>query len=396
MAIKLTTAYGKIRKLTKKFRIIQGGTSSSKTYSIMMMLYFIAAKKPNYIITVMTSTYPKLKDGPIRDLRAIFRSNNANFDDYFNQQDKEVRFSNGAIIEFRNLDKNKLDDGKGPRRDILFINEANRCSYLALEQYIIRTDKFIIFDFNPDAEFWLHEHYINTTRDDFDIIILTYVDNECIRKGDKEEIERRIEESLKPDATESIKNWVRIYVYGQTGTYSDLRIYEFKICDIPEGVKRIPSGIDFGRSPDPVSKIDVYIDGPNLYVDHIFEENNLLPERIAGAERPSIADRLDETGHLKGWLIIADSAGRTEILDLQKHGYNVRGVKKGPGSVSRGIGLLRGYNIHFTPRSTILIKAAESWFWKTDSNGKIIPEPASHEPHGLAALRYVLLAKPLW
>jgi phage terminase large subunit len=116
-----------------------------------------------------------------------------------------------------------------------------------------------------------------------------------------------------------------------------------------------------------------------------------MPEKINGAERMAIIDQLDYVKHPKGHLIIADSAGATEIKDMRKHGYEVRGVKKNPGSIINGINKTRGYDLYLTERSVNLKKGIESYFWKVDINGKIIPEPEGHEPDGLAALRYVVM-----
>jgi len=153
---------------------------------------------------------------------------------------------------------------------------------------------------------------------------------------------------------------------------------------------RIPSGMDFGVSPDPTILIDVWNKDNNLYVDEVFCLNNLMPEKIKGAERMAIVDQMNLEKRNKGQLIIADSAGRTEIDDLKKYGYNIRGVKKKPGGQILGINKVRGYNIYLTERSINVKKGIESWFFKVDRNGEIIPEPEGHEPDGLAALRYVV------
>jgi phage terminase large subunit len=135
----------------------------------------------------------------------------------------------------------------------------------------------------------------------------------------------------------------------------------------------------------------VYKKDNNLYVDELFCMNNLLPEKLEGAERMAIVDKMDEIEFTRGHLIIADSAGRTEINDIKKYSYAIKGVKKSPGSVMIGINKLRGYNIFLTERSQSIKKGIESYFFKVDANGKVIPEPQGHEPDGLAALRYVIM-----
>ena len=365
--------------------------SSSKTYSIMIHLLREAHEHAGYVITVVTSTYPLLKDGTIQDFKNICESTGVDFETYFNKSEKNFNYHNGSVIQFRNLDSIDHHKGKGARRDILFVNEANRCGYTSLEHLITRTDKYIIYDYNPDIEFYIHD-FMKENKEDVDFLIVTYKDNSQIPLGELNEIKKRIKSSKLPGASEQLKNWVRIYAYGELGTYTESQIYSYQFFDkIPDEAKRIPSGMDFGESPDPTILIDIWNYDNNLYVDEAFTENNLMPEKVDGADRDSIVDRLEEVKHLKGWMIIADSANRKAIFDIRKHKYNIRGVKKTPGSVKEGRKILRGYNIFITRRSTSMKEGFEKFHYKIDPNGKIIPEPASHEPDGIAALRYVVM-----
>jgi len=238
--------------------------------------------------------------------------------------------------------------------------------------------------------------------------------------------------------------WFKVYGLGLTGTYSERRMYQFEMVDdgaIPENAKRLPRGMDFGQSPDPTTLVDLYLDGVDLYLDEVWTEHNLLPEKLKGAERQSIVDRMDidvikevkglfpmdwfdkedeyylgyqkdeykeikpnendlkiitQIKRIKGWMIIGDISGATELRDLRKHGYNARGVKKPKGSVAVGIKRMQSYNLKVTRRSVNIKNGMESWMRKEDHNGKILPEPAGHEPDQLAASRYVMLGKALW
>lgn len=380
--VPLTTTYYKISALTKPIKLIQGGQGAGKNIGIAIWLAERMLEQP-LIVTVMTDTYDNLKDGIILDYENIFSWTGLAFNDYYNKQDK-VFFWGDSKMQFRYLADHKQQAGKSKRRDILYINEGNKIGYAAVEPFIARSKETIV-DFNPDFEFWAHTEL--EPRDDCEKIVVTYIDNEFCPENEVKYIESR----------RHLKEWFRVYGDGLTGTYSDRRIYTFEIVDnIPEGIKRLPSGMDFGQSPDPTCLVDTYLDGVDLYLDEIFQENNLMPEKIKGAERFSIVDKLDEIGFDKNWQIIGDSSGKTELLDLAKYGYNVRGVKKGPGSIVLGIKRMRSYNLKVTRRSLNIIKGLQSWFWKLDHNGKIIPEPDGHEPDTLAASRYVCLAKPMW
>lgn len=391
MSVKLTTAYHKIKALHKRFRIVKGGMSSSKTYSILTLLFEIALTKPKTTITILTSTYPLLKDGVITDMSNIFDAAGISFSKWYNKSDKDLNIPNGSIIQFRNLDAIDQHKGKGSRRDYLFCNEVNRLSWLTLDPYIVRTDKAIIFDYNHTAHFFVDDLFIDTVRDDVDYITLTYKDNELIPAGELETIESRIAASKLPGAAASLIQWVNVFAYGMKGQLTERQIYNYNLCDeIPTTAKKINAGMDFGSSPDPTILVDLYIDGADLYADEVFCENNLLPEKIQGAERMSVVDKCNEVGYNKGQLIIGDTSGKVTILDMRKHGYNISAVKKNI-PVIEGIQKVRSYNLFITKRSANIKKGIENWYWKVDSNGKIIPEPDKHEPDGLAAIRYGIM-----
>ena len=392
----VTKAYGKIGRLRKRIKVVQGGQGAGKTFSILQLILIQAIANP-IKATIVTETYPQLKDGVIADMKTICEDNEIDFETQYNKSDKNLRIFD-SIIQFRNIDNKDFRRAQGVRRDILFINEANRTGWGSVEQMITRS-KSIYVDFNPDREFWIHEQVLKVpvNREQTDFIVLTYKDNTELSDEERNEIERRVLASQLPEATQQLINWVRIYAFGELGTYSDRRIYEYKLIDkIPETAKRINSGMDFGVSPDPTVLINVYIDGINLYVDEVFSENNLLPEKITGAERMAVVDKMDDVKFEKGWQIVADSSGRVSILDMRKYGYSVMAVKRYPGSPIDGIKKLRAYNLHFTSQSKTLRLGTEKWFWKVDENGKIIPEPDGHEPDPLAALRYVIMTYYLY
>ena len=386
-----TTAYCKIKSLKKKHRIIQGSQGASKTYSICQDYHLWANCHPRSISTIVAATYPLLRDGAIQDMDNIVTSYGYAWEAMYKKQDKEIIYPNGAKIQFRNIDSKDFHKGKGARRDRLFINEGNRgITWTSIEQMITRSDFDVTIDFNPDHEFWAHEEFLNAGRDDVDFLILTYKDNQCLKAGERKEIERRIEASKQPGASAQLQNWVRIYAYGELGTYSDRQIYNYQFSEIPDTAKKINSGMDFGSSPDPTILVELYIDGANLYADEIFCENNLLPEKIKGAERMSVVDKMVEIGYPKGQLIIGDTSGKVSIIDMRKQGFNILAVKKNI-PVIDGISKVNSYNLFITTRSINIKKGIESWFRKVDHNGKIIPEPEGHEPDGLAAIRYGIM-----
>lgn len=65
-----TTALQKIRNLKKRVRIVQGGTSASKTISILLYLIgYAQTDKTATLTSVVSESVPHLKRGVIRDFK---------------------------------------------------------------------------------------------------------------------------------------------------------------------------------------------------------------------------------------------------------------------------------------------------------------------------------------
>ena len=105
--------------------INQGGTSSSKTYSIMQLLFLKAITERNVVITVTGESIPNLKKGAYRDAESILGRSNVlqHYIRFWNKTDRIIYFKNGSLIEFvSNLTEQSAKNGK---RQYLFVNEAN-------------------------------------------------------------------------------------------------------------------------------------------------------------------------------------------------------------------------------------------------------------------------------
>ena len=61
-------------------------------------------------------------------------------------------------MEFKSY--SDAQDAKSGKRDYLFVNEANGIPMAVYNELAIRTKKQIYIDYNPNAEFWVHEFLI--------------------------------------------------------------------------------------------------------------------------------------------------------------------------------------------------------------------------------------------
>jgi phage terminase large subunit len=183
-----TTALKKILALKKRLKIIQGGTSASKTISILTIFIDRAQSRKGHLSSVVSETLPQLKRGAIRDFLNIMEGHGYYKDDCWNKTDFIYTFETGSKIEFFSADS--PDKVRGPRRNgDLFLNECNNIQYDTYTQLAIRTEGDIYLDYNPVAEFWVQEEVIPKL--DHDFLILTYKDNEGLPQSIINEIESR-------------------------------------------------------------------------------------------------------------------------------------------------------------------------------------------------------------
>lgn len=188
--------------------INQGGTRSGKTFAILQLLLTIAVTHQNKIISVVTGTLPQLKRGAIRDFKHVVEGFGISWNKNYNKSEQIFHFNNSIIEFFGVEDDQKV---KGPARDILFINEADRISFDTFRQLAQRTRETIFIDFNPVKLFWVNTEIIQKREHHY--IHSTYNDNiEFLSEAQIKEIEEN----------KSDENWWRIYGLGLMGFSEDL------------------------------------------------------------------------------------------------------------------------------------------------------------------------------
>jgi phage terminase large subunit len=368
-----TTAQQKIARLRKRVRVVRGGTSASKTFSIIPLLIDYAIATPKSEISIVAETIPQLRRGALRDFLKIMDLIGMYDDSRFNKSSLVYTFSNGSYIEFFSADMSaKL---RGARRDVLFVNECNNVEWEAYYQMAIRTRKFIYLDYNPVAEFWVDTELIKDK--DTDFVVLTYKDNEALDKSIVQEIEKARD---KAETSEYWANWWRVYGLGEIGQVQGTIFTNWhQIDNVPQEAKYIGIGLDFGYSNDPTAIVMVYKWNNEFILDEIAYQKELSNKAIADILKPY------------GGLVVCDSAEPKSIADLRSYGINATPCVKGKDSIINGIQKIQALDrIHITKRSTNLIKEFRGYVWKTDRNGVAMNEPIDFLNHGVDAIRYIL------
>ena len=364
MSFQLTTATKKILRLHKRIRGVGGGTSASKTISILLWCIDYAQSTRNKIISVVSESMPHLKRGAIRDFLNIMNEHKYFEDSRWNKTDYIYTYPKGSRLEFFSVDQ----PGKvrGPRRDVLFINEANNISYETYTQLEVRTKKIVWLDWNPVSEFWWYTEI--SGKQDCDFITLTYKDNEALAPELAQALEVR----------KGNKNWWKVYGEGQLGEFEGRIYIGWQIIDeVPHEARLERYGLDFGYTNDPTASDAIYKYNGGIIIDEVIHQKGLSNKQIA-----------DIYQNLPKALVIADSAEPKSIDEIISYGISVLPSLKGQGSVLKGIQYVQDQRISITKRSINTIKEYRNYLWQTDKEGKIINEPDVIWNHHMDDIRY--------
>lgn len=351
--------------MKKRIRAIPGGTSASKTISILIYLIARAQSdnKPT-LTSIVSESFPHLRRGATRDFLNIMKEHRYFKDKFWNKSESIYEFETGSKIEFFSADQ--PDKLRGGRRDRLFINEANNVPFDAFEQLEVRTKEFIFLDWNPTNEFWYYTEM--NSRSDVEELVLTYKDNEALSQEIVDSIEQR----------KNRLGWWKVYGLGQLGEVEGKIYKDWQIIDeIPHEARLERYGLDFGYSNDHTAIIAIYYYNGGYILDEIAHQKELSNKRIA-----------DVLNNVEQCLVIADSAEPKSIAEIKDYGVEIIGANKGQGSVSQGIQWVQDQRMSMTKRSINLIKSYRNYLWEIDKNGAILNTPSHDFSDAMDAVRY--------
>ena len=337
----------------------QGGTRSSKSYSIMQLLLEIAlASEKKLIISVVSQHLPHLKLGVMRDFDSILLSRGIIPDNIKHKSENYYRVGK-SIIEFFGVDN--LGKVHGPARDILFINEANYIKEPIFDQLAIRTKGAIFIDFNPTQEFWFHKSILG--KREFAYIKSTYIDNEFLTAAQIARIEEK-----KCNA-----EWWKVYGEGELGRLEGAIFDNWKYGEFDDTLPFI-YGMDFGvNDPDTLVKVAIDKKQKTIYVSEEVYQNGLSTDSLFELVKSKVVGRS---------LIVADSAANRTILDLRNKGLNIVACSKR--KITEDIKAIKSYTIVATENSYNLASELNSWVW-LDKNGEV---PLDANNHAIDPIRY--------
>ena len=387
---KRTTAINKIASMKARKKVVQGGTSSGKTYAIIPLLINIAIQTTVKLkITIVAETLPAVKEGALDIFKTIMEETFRWNDKEWNASALIYTFSESKTqIQFKSFDSVGKAKASG-KRDILFLNEANHISFEIADALMIRS-RITYIDFNPDNKFWVHNEVL--TGKNSELLVLTYEDNEGLSPETLEDLLEKKEKAFfdaslsnpeifkeKNIKSEYWANWCKVYIYGEIGNLEGVIFVNWKIIDnIPKDAKYKKSGVDFGFTNDPSTCIDKYdFEGEPIY-DEVFYEKGLDNSDIA---------RLLKQDFKR--IVVADSSEPKSISEIKKFGVNIEGANKGADSVKFGIQKIQTFNFWVTARSLNLINELRKYRWIKTKDGKNVNVPIDAFNHCIDPIRYI-------
>lgn len=351
----------------KGFRFItnQGGSRSSKTYSIIQLLIFLCLTNPKLQVSVVRKSFPSLRGSVLRDFVEIMNELELYILKNHNKTEQRYIFDNGSSIEFFSIDDSQKVRGR--KRDVCYLNEANELTFEDFQQLSLRTSKTLFIDFNPsDSEHWLYD----LLKDDRSILIKSnYKDNIYL----SDEIVTEIENLINVD-----ENYYKIYALGERPTattriYTHFKQYVDEIDDTD-----FCYGLDFGFN-HPCSLIKTSFNNNRVYVkEEIYQSKMTTNDLIS---------QMNILGIDKTKSIYCDSARPEVIEEIRRAGYSRAQLSNK--SVKEGIDKVKSMEIYIHIESINLWREYKLYSWKSNGN-LIIDEPIKFNDDGMDAMRYAI------
>jgi len=347
-----------------RFIINQGGSRSSKTYSLCQVLIVYCLQNPNKVVSIVRKTFPALRATVMRDFFEVLKDLELYEKSSHNMSENIYRFANGSIVEFFSVDDEQKVRGR--KRDIGWCNEANELWFEDFQQLNMRTETKMIFDYNPsDSSSWLYE----LPKDESLLIKSTYKDNPFL----PESIIRQIEDLARTDEA-----LYQIYALGEKAISKTniFNTWEF-ITQKPERFTNYVYGLDFGYN-HPTALMRVYWCEGDIYIEPVLYESYLTTsELIERFKQLNIENTVD---------ILADYSRPEIIAEMQNAGFNVNNANK---NVKSGLNAVKTFKV-WCKQDENLKKEYENYKWKKIGDN-ITDEPIKLYDDAMDAVRYAVM-----
>lgn len=344
-----------------RFIINEGGSRSSKTYSLCQLIMVYCLQNPQKVVSIIRKTFPALRATAMRDFLEVLKESGIYDKTSHNMSEHIYTFPNGSIVEFFSVDDEQKIRGR--KRHVAWCNEANELFLDDFTQLNMRTEQKLIFDYNPsDSTSWLYE----LPKDESVLIKSTYRDNPFLPDSIKRQIEdlKRTDEAL-----------YQIYALGEhaiskANIYSNWTFLPHR----PARFTQFVYGLDFGYN-HPTALMRIYWHEKDIFIEPVIYESYLTTSNLI--------DRMASLDVEKETEIIADYARPEIIAEMNNAGYNVLNANK---VVKKGIDNIKTFGV-FAMADKNLEKEYQNYKWKKVGD-TITDEPVKLFDDAMDAVRY--------
>lgn len=393
--------------------VAYGGSRSSKSWSILQIFVILLSTNKNFKITCWRNEKVTCRSTIMEDFKNILYSD-INLYNLFTENKAKGSFTHkktGSVIIFEGGDS--IGKVLGMTQHISFFNEItefNEDVYLQITQ---RTSQTIFADYNPSKSFWFEKHrkrndtiflhswyaknafcppeivqqlesYEPWDRSSYEII-----DGEIWCNGKPMDEKNRPKPNVKNISEGTVNEYMwMVYGLGLTAEkpnkiyrgWSRISRENYDLLEYTEYL-----GLDFGTS-NPTAMLGVKFDGEKtFYVDQkLYMPQNEMKKSLNETLIECIGD------NWKKIMIVCDSAKKAYGDSLRQAGFFAVDAKKGSGSLSYGISVLKGFKIVFTKESEDIENEYSLYSFMTDRYSKATDEPIKKDDHLMDALRYVI------
>lgn len=347
-----------------RFIVNEGGTGSSKTYSLCQLFVIALFTVKNARITICRKTFPALRATAMRDFFDIMREYDLYLDEEHNKTTHTYHCKlTNSEVEFISIDQpTKV---RSRRRHYLWINEANELSYDDFQQLNMRTTKQIYFDYNPSySRHWIYDYIL--TRPNTKLIKSTYLDNPFL----PQEVVREILTFRETD-----ENLWRVFGQGERAQLQNTVFNNYSIVDDFPDSGYTAYGLDFGYT-NPTALVQIRLVENNLFVRQLIYQSYLTTSELIELLKSKV-DRKT--------IIYADPSRPETINDIRRANFLIEPADT---DVFGGINFVKRFHLKITRDSVDILREIQNYSWRQTSDNTVLDVPEKINDHSMDALRY--------
>ncbi len=372
-----------------RYRVVKGSRASkkSKTMALWSIVNIMAYPEANMLVVRQTAV--TLKDSCFTELKWAIRRLGVESRWKLKESPLEMTYiPTGQKIYFRGLDD--------PLKVTSITVEVGVLCWLWVEEAYEITDEqaFNTLDESirgavPEGLFkqttltlnpWNDRHWIKARFFDAespDVLAMTtnYKCNEWLDEADL-----RLFEEMRIKRPKRYK----VAGLGEWGVTEGIVYENWSVEDLSEMIPRfanIYNGLDFGvDDPNALIRVDVEMGQKKIYIFDEWEQGHVTLERLAH----------EVSSRIGSGVVICDSAGKQNIIELCARGIKAISAQKGEGSILFGIQWLQGFDIVIDKHCKNTIREIGNYQWAKDKYNDPLDKPVDKNNHLLDALRYAV------